>query len=144
MRLEFLRRTDLALRALMSLEAAGTSVQAADLAETLHTTRQFVPHVMAPLVRAGWVTSVPGPRGGYHLTADLGATTLLEAIELIEGPTDDGSCVLGGPCPTDAGCVAHQAWSEARQALLNRLAATPVTSVSHLEPNIRQTRGKAS
>ncbi len=139
-----MRRTDLALRALMSLEAAGTLVQAADLAETLHSTRQFVPQVMAPLVRAGWVTSVPGPRGGYQLDADLGTTSLLEVIESIEGPTDDGSCVLGGPCPTAVGCVAHQAWSEARRALLDRLAATPVASVTRLEPTIRQTRGKAS
>jgi len=144
MRLEFMRRTDLALRALMSLEAAGTSVQAADLAETLRSTRQFVPHVMAPLVRAGWVTSVPGPRGGYHLTANLAATSLLEVIELIEGSTDDGACVLGGPCPAEAGCIAHQAWSEARRALLDRLAATPVASVPRFEPTIRQTKGKAS
>jgi Rrf2 family iron-sulfur cluster assembly transcriptional regulator len=144
MRLEFMRKTDLALRALMSLEEAGTLVQAADLAETLRSTRQFVPQVMGPLVRAGWVTSVPGPRGGYHLNVDLGATTMLEVIELIEGPTDDGSCVLGGPCRTEVGCVAHQAWSEARRALLDRLAATPVTSAPHLEPTIRQTRGRSS
>lgn len=128
----------------MRLEAAGTSVQAADLAKALQSTRQFVPQVMAPLVRAGWVSSLPGPRGGYHLTADLSATSLLEVIELIEGPTDDGSCVLGGPCRTEVGCVAHEAWSEARRILRDRLAATPVASVPRFKPKHRQTRGRAS
>ncbi len=139
-----MRKTDLALRALISLEAAGTTVQASDLAETLHTTRQFVPQVMAPLVRTGWVTSVPGPRGGYHLNTDLAATSLLEVIELVEGPTDNGWCVLGGPCRSEIGCIAHQAWSEARQALLDRLAATPVASVPRTEHTHRKTRGRTS
>lgn len=125
-----MRKTDLALRALKHLQEAGESVLAADLATTLGSTRKFVPQVLAPLVRAGWVSSVPGPGGGYRLTADLDDRTLLEVIELIEGPTDDGRCVLSGPCPGVVGCVAHEAWTDARRALLERLAATPVASVN--------------
>jgi Rrf2 family transcriptional regulator, iron-sulfur cluster assembly transcription factor len=130
MRLEFMRKTDLALRALKHLEEAGGSVLAADLATTLGSTRQFMPQVLAPLVRAGWVSSVPGPGGGYRLATDLEQRTLLEVIELIEGPTDDGRCVLSGPCPGVVRCVAHDAWSDARRALLDRLAATPVASMN--------------
>ena len=129
MRLEFMRKTDLALRALKRLDEAGDMVQAADLAEALRSTRQFIPQVLAPLVRAGWVTSVPGPRGGYRLATDLDDRSLLEVIELIEGPTDDGRCVLGGLCRAEDHCVAHEAWTEARDALLERLAATRVSTV---------------
>lgn len=129
MRLEFMRKTDLALRALKRLDEAGDLVRAADLAEVLRSTRQFIPQVLAPLVRAGWVTSVPGPRGGYRLATDLDDRSLLEVIELIEGPTDNGRCVLGGPCRMEIQCVAHDAWLDARNALLERLAATPVSTV---------------
>ena len=129
MRLEFMRRTDLALRALKQLDDAGDMVQAADLAHALRSTRQFIPQVMAPLVRAGWVTSVPGPRGGYGLATHLDERSLLEVIELIEGPTDNGRCVLGGLCETEIRCAAHEAWSEARRALIDRFAATPVSTV---------------
>jgi Rrf2 family protein len=125
-----MRRTDLALRALKRLDAADGGLQAADLAAALDSTRQFIPQVLAPLVRAGWVISVPGPRGGYRLVADLEKCSLLDVIEIMEGPTDDGTCVLGGPCRTGARCAAHEAWSEARGALLERLAATTVARVA--------------
>jgi Rrf2 family protein len=125
-----MRRTDLALRALKRLDAVDGGLQAAELATALNSTRQFIPQVLAPLVRAGWVISVPGPRGGYRLVADLEKCSLLDVIEIMEGPTDDGTCVLGGPCRTGARCAAHEAWSEARGALLERLAATAVAKVT--------------
>ena len=99
-----------------------------------------MPHVLGPLVRAGWVTSLPGPRGGYRLAADLEKRSILEVIELIEGPTDDGRCVLGGPCRTEVRCVAHGAWSEARNALLERLEATPVSTVHENNNKTRRKR----
>jgi len=124
-----MRRTDLALRALKRLDVVDDGLQAADLARDLNSTRQFIPQVLAPLVRAGWVISVPGPRGGYRLVADLDKCSLLDVIEIMEGPTDDGICVLGGPCRAGARCAAHEAWSDARAALLERLAATTVSKV---------------
>jgi Rrf2 family protein len=124
-----MRRTDLALRALKRLDVVDDGLQAADLARDLDSTRQFIPQVLAPLVRAGWVISVPGPRGGYRLVADLDKCSLLDVIEIMEGPTDDGTCVLGGPCRTEARCAAHEAWSDALAALLERLAATSVAKV---------------
>lgn len=135
MRLEFMRRTDLALRALKRLDAVESGLQAADLATALNSTKQFIPQVLAPLVRAGWVISVPGPRGGYRLVADLDKCSLLDVIEIMEGPTDDGTCVLGGPCRTGARCAAHEAWSEARGALLERLAMTSVATVNSDDGN---------
>ena len=135
-----MRKTDLALSALTRLAETGDLVHGADLAEALHTTTQFMPHVLGPLVRAGWVTSLPGPRGGYRLAADLEKRSILEVIELIEGPTDDGRCVLGGPCRTEVRCVAHDAWSEARNALLERLEATPVSTVHENNNKTRRKR----
>ena len=124
-----MRKTDLALRALTRLSETGQLIHAADLAESIGSTRQFIPQVLSPLVRAAWVTSVPGPRGGYQLAVNLEQRSLLDVIELIEGPTDNGRCVLGGPCPADTSCVAHDAWTDARRALLERLAATPVSTL---------------
>ncbi len=128
-----MRKTDLALRALRRLDTAGTPLQAGELAAALDSTRQYIPQVLAPMVRAGWITSGPGPRGGYTLATDLTGRSLLEVIELIEGPTDDGRCVLGGPCRSEVRCAAHDAWSEARRALLDRLQSTPITTTNHVQ-----------
>lgn len=128
MKLEIMRRTDIALQALRLLEREGTLIQAADLATGVGSTAQFIPQVLTPLVRSGWIASEPGPRGGYCLATDLGDRTVLELIELIEGPTDDGRCALEGTdCSAANPCSLHDAWTWARGALIERLGATPIS-----------------
>jgi Rrf2 family protein len=128
MKLEIMRRTDIALQALRLLEREGGLIQAADLATGVGSTAQFIPQILTPLVRTGWITSEPGPRGGYSLATDLGRRTVLELIELIEGPTDNGRCVLEGTdCSPGSPCSLHDAWTWARAALIERLGATPIS-----------------
>ena len=61
MRLEITQRADLAVRALVALQSAPVRLKSVDLADALGTTAGFVPQVMGPLVRAGWVRSVTSP-----------------------------------------------------------------------------------
>jgi Rrf2 family protein len=126
MRLEISKKSDLALRVMCQL-APGERLKGSELARRVGSTPAFIPHVMTPLVTAGWVTSDPGPRGGYRLTGSLTEISMLQLIEAIEGPTVDDRCVLrGGPCPATENCALHNAWLPARDALLERLAATTV------------------
>jgi Rrf2 family iron-sulfur cluster assembly transcriptional regulator len=132
MRLELTRKTDLALRALRVLAARGSLLKGIELAEALGTTAAFLSQVVAPLSRAGWVRSVPGPRGGYLATELAVDVSVLELIEAVEGPVETGRCVLRPqPCPADLPCALHDAWLPARDALVERLAATPVLSAVH-------------
>ncbi len=110
-----------------ALAPAGTRVKAGDLAAALDTTAGFVPQVVGPLVKAGWVRSVPGPSGGYLLTADAAELSVLDVVEAIDGPTDTGRCVVEGhPCGSaGAPCALHEAWGSARAALTAVLAAQP-------------------
>ena len=81
------------MRALQLL-AVGDRVKAGALAEALATTPGFVPQVMGPLVKRGWVRSDPGPLGGYALVSSLEALSVLDVVEAIDGPTDEGRCVV--------------------------------------------------
>lgn len=130
MKLGIMRRTDIALQALLALDATEAVLQASQLAEHTGATPQFIPQVLTPMVRAGWIESETGPRGGYRLTADLGEKSVLELIELMEGPTDDGRCVVGpSECTPDEPCALHDSWTWARAALMERLGSTPIGSV---------------
>ena len=64
MRLKLNKSTDLALRAMRVLCAYGDRLAGTALARTLETSDYYLPQIMAPLVRRGWVTSTPGPNGG--------------------------------------------------------------------------------
>ena len=123
-KLTFLRKTDLAVRALRRL-ADGGRIRSGDLAAAIGSTAAFVPQVMAPLITAGFVHSSRGPTGGYRLTRPLESIRFLDVVEAVEGPVEDGTCVLrGGACREHGPCALHEVWIRARDALEAELART--------------------
>lgn len=130
MRLEITRRAELAVRALALLGESSTHVKASVLAEELGTTVLFVPQVLGPLVRAGWVRSDPGPTGGYRCQIPLTEVSVLQVIEAVEGATDIGRCVVADrPCLANDVCVLHAAWTQARTELVGVLQSSPMSGV---------------
>ena len=130
MRLEITQRADLAVRALVVLHRSPTRLKSVDLATALSTTAGIVPQVMGPLVRAGWVHSVPGPSGGYETLLDVEALRVLEVVESVDGPTDSGRCVVANrPCDGEAPCALHVAWGRARGELVSSLAAMSIAAL---------------
>jgi Rrf2 family protein len=129
MRLGITRKATLAMRAMVLL-ARGDRLKATELAAALDATPAFVPQVIRPLVAAGWVGSSPGPVGGYALIVAPDLITVLDVIEAVDGPTDDGRCVVTDrPCGADASCVLHAAWVRARDDLVESLGRMPVSDV---------------
>jgi Rrf2 family iron-sulfur cluster assembly transcriptional regulator len=130
MRLEITRRAELAVRALALLGHTSEHVKASLLAERLETTVAFVPQVVGPLVRAGWVQSDPGPTGGYRCRVQLGEVSVLQVIEAVDGATDAGRCVVADrPCRAAEPCVLHVAWGQARGELVAVLQSTSMSAV---------------
>lgn len=141
MKLELMPRTDLTLRTIAAL-TDGERWRAADLAERVGTTAAYLAHVIGPLTKAGWVHSAPGPTGGHRLVADLGTVSLLDIIEAVEGPTDDGRCVMANrPCPAPEPCAVHETWLRARSALTDELASTSLASITTEHANANQQKG---
>lgn len=131
MRLEVTRKSDLAVRSLHALATSPTRLKGPELAEAVGSSPGFVSQVLTPLVRAGWVRSVPGPTGGYSVLADLRDVSVLQVVEAIEGPTISGRCVLADrPCDDDGPCALHGPWLRARAQLLDQLDAVSVASVA--------------
>ena len=131
MRLEITQRADLAVRALVVLSQSTTRLKSADLAEQLCTTAGIVPQAVGPLVRAGWVRSVPGPAGGYESKVPLESLNVRQVVEEIDGPTNSGRCVVADrDCDAASACALHESWALARDELLGSLAATSMASVA--------------
>ena len=130
MRLEITRRAELAIRALALLGRSSDRLKASVLADELGTTVSFVPQVLGPLVRAGWVQSDPGPTGGYRCQIPLAEVNVLQVIEAVDGATDIGRCVVADrPCAAAGPCVLHVAWAQARTELVGVLQSTPMSGV---------------
>ena len=135
MRLEITRKAELAIRALAVLGRSDDRVKAPALAEELGTTVGFVPQVVGPLVRVGWVQSDPGPTGGYRCGVGLDDVSVLQVIEAVDGATDVGRCVVADRACASAGpCVLHEAWKQARAQLVDVLGSMPMSGVSTAVP----------
>jgi Rrf2 family protein len=72
---------------------------------------------------------VAGPEGGYTLTREPDAITLLDVIEAAEGPLEGRRCAVSGAACTGS-CVMHEHWSRARQALISELRGTTFASLA--------------
>ena len=136
MRLQLEQRTDLAVRTLRLLSGRTKNMRARDIAPLVGSSAQYLPQVLAPFVAAGWLNSEPGPQGGYRLNTDLDERSMLELIELSEGPISDDICVLrGGPCGHMETCAIHVPWQGARSALVQQLDQIPVSEPDAKEEN---------
>lgn len=128
MKLEILPRTDLAVRAVRLL-AERPGATSASLAEILDTSPGYLTQILRPLVDDGFLETTRGPRGGYRLTDRGHQLSVLAVIECLEGPTDDGHCVMAdSACDAGHPCSLHQPWTDARRALTDHLATVPVLS----------------
>ncbi len=82
-----------ALRALTELAAMGgdAPVPLAELARRREIPVQFLEQLFATLRRAGLLRSQRGVRGGYAFARDASEITVLEVVELLDGPVGAGA-----------------------------------------------------
>lgn len=128
MRLQLGRRADYAIRAAVDLARhadGGQRRKARAIATEMDIPLGYVPQILAELVRAGLVSSVAGPDGGYRLARPPVEVDLLEVVGAVDGDLRSTVCVLrSGPCRWDDICAVHVPWARAQEAMLASLAAT--------------------
>ncbi len=136
MELSLGKRADYTVRAMVDLARHhGTGRRkTAEIAEEMDIPVSYLPQLLAELVRAGLVTSVAGRKGGYVLARTPEEISLLDAIEVADGPMVAMVCVLrGGPCRWDDSCAIHEPWARAQQAFRDSLAATTFAEVAAID-----------
>ena len=82
------QKTRYALRSLLFLVEVGRgeAVRLQQIAETQRVPRKYLELIMLDLKKAGIVTSVRGPKGGYRLTKSPSDVSFGEVVRAIEGP----------------------------------------------------------
>ncbi len=126
-------RSDYAVRAMICVARLGEGERrkAAQISATMQIPGKYIAQILAPLVAAGLLQSVAGPRGGYTLARPAGEISLLEIIEVAEGPIHADRCVLrGGPCDWEETCPLHVTWSRARTAFTGALAQAVLADIA--------------
>jgi Rrf2 family protein len=121
------RKGDYAVRAVLDLAQhyGGGRRKAREIASAMRIPPSYLPQILAELVRAGLMVATAGKDGGYELAGPPGDITLLDVVEVAEGPVALQRCLLRDvPCARAGYCAAHDTWASAQRALTDRLAAT--------------------
>lgn len=82
------RTTNYAIHALVYIarQPAGEQVVGHHAARQLQIPTGFLLRILVVLARAGILASVKGPNGGYRLARSPNSISILEVIEVVEGP----------------------------------------------------------
>ena len=112
------------LRTLMdiAIHQADGPVNLHDIAERQGISSKYLWQIVNLLKTAGLVRGMRGPKGGYVLLRAPEAITLLDVIQILEGPISLVECVDDPQyCTRTEKCVAHSVWEEVSHAVRDGL-----------------------
>ncbi len=102
-----------------------------DIARRQQLSLQYLEHLITPLVAAGIVLSIRGPKGGVSLAKPPEAIRLSEVIRLLEGSIAPVECVNNPEiCSRSKLCVTRDIWSELKEAMDGVLESTTLQDLA--------------
>lgn len=126
------KTSEYALRAVAWLASNGDEPKTTQqIADATHIPPSYLPKVLQPLVRAGFVSGQRGVRGGYSLSCDPARLRLLEVVECIAPVAHPPG---GGDDHASAPCKLSVLLSELEEQCRQRLAGLSVASLVERAP----------
>ena len=99
----------------LAQNAKGRPVTLADIAERQEISLSYLEQLFGKMRKAGLVTSVRGPGGGYLLGRPAGALRVADIVVAVDEPIKATRCTPGSPkgCHSHRGrCLTHDLWEE--------------------------------
>ncbi len=84
-----------------------------DIAQSQKISEKYVSRLIIDLRRAGMVRSIRGAKGGFKIFKKPAEITLLDVVEVMEGPLSIVGCVaLPEKCTSSTRCSTRQIWDK--------------------------------
>jgi Rrf2 family protein len=101
-----------------------------DIAHRQQISLQYLEHLITPLINAGLVRSVRGPKGGVSLARKPEKIKMSEIMQLLEGSISVVECVDDPKlCDRSESCVTRDVWDEVNKAMNGVLEATTLANL---------------
>lgn len=123
---------DYAVRVMMLLAGLppGSRTSRRELARAGQIPSHFLSKILQALARGGLVASFRGTAGGFSLLKNPDELTMLDVIEVIEGPMWLNQCVdPGQECARQSWCAAHGLWVDAQSAVVQLLRSATIAEL---------------
>jgi Rrf2 family iron-sulfur cluster assembly transcriptional regulator len=135
------------VRALSDLACYGEGepMQIKDISKRQHIPPRYLEQIFHRLLKAGFITSKRGPRGGYLLKRPASEITVLDVIEKIQGPVEFADCKLrrgaGKKCNMMSDCITMGVWNEARDRVREYFDSVTIDTLCEQEKQRKQAEG---
>lgn len=130
--MQITRQADYAVRAVFYLASLGENGRAPTglIARKQNVPPSFLAKIVSQLSVAGVLHTSRGARGGVSLARKPEDISLLEVIEVIDGPIGLNECVLDPDiCKYHDDCPVYEVWCQAQADLTKALGATTFGSL---------------
>jgi Rrf2 family iron-sulfur cluster assembly transcriptional regulator len=116
----------------LSHHSRGRPVALAEVAERQEISLSYLEQLFGRLRRAGLVTSVRGPGGGYRLAFTPAEMRIADIILAVDEPIKATRCTPGSPqgCHSHRGrCLTHDLWEELGNQIYLYLSSVTLADV---------------
>jgi Rrf2 family protein len=127
------RRLDYGLQLMIALanDPENRPQSTASLAEKLQIPLPFLHQIGHMLMQAGMIKASPGPHGGVRLNRPSSAITVLQIVEILEGPVSLHPCSeCNEGCPRIDACSAQFTWNDLQEVVLRHLDSVHLDSLA--------------
>ncbi len=76
-----------------------------EISEKFQISDNHLSKVLQRMVKAGYLTSVKGPKGGFKIVSSKKNASFMEIYEIIEGKTEPKSCLFSSKSKDCPNCV---------------------------------------
>lgn len=88
------------------------SITLADISQRQGISLSYLEQLFSKLRRKELVTSARGPGGGYRLSREASAISIVEVITAVDENVDVTRCKGEGDCQDGGPCLTHKLWNE--------------------------------
>ena len=113
----------------LALHDNGSPRMIRDIAGSQRISEKYISRLIIDLRRAGMVKSIRGSRGGYRIARYPKNLTVLDVIEVMEGPVSLIDCVTTECCDRQRGCAVRSIWCDMNNQIRSALAAVTLQDV---------------
>lgn len=116
----------------LALQYGEGPVPLRDVAERQRLSEHYLEQLVAPLRRAGLVTSSRGAQGGYELAREPAKISIGDIVRVLEGPLSLVDCLDNGAsaCDQTSICLSRSVWRRLRDSMENVLDSTTLADVT--------------
>jgi Rrf2 family protein len=123
--MQILSLTEGGIRTVLYLALAdeGRWVPSDEICRTQEISPAYLAKITRPLLKHGILDAVRGVGGGLRLGRPPDTISMLEVIEILQGPLLFNECLIEpGTCPRDNRCPVHPVWKQIRDGTERILA----------------------